>query len=113
MVVRSISETLVANLRATGKPEAIALAKRFENKQINEQDFIAQAGQFARQYSSDASGALARSVALHAPRGGFSMSKDAYRRIFGNPDRGARVVAVEELIRSGAINPTEVLKCTD
>lgn len=66
MAVQSISATLVANLKATGKPEAIALAGRFEKHQISEKNFIDQAGRFARQYSGDSSGALTRSVRLHA-----------------------------------------------
>lgn len=107
MTVQSISATLVNNLRATGNPEAIGLADKFENHRIGEKEFIAAAGHFARVTSSDTAGALARSAARHQK--GVILSDNVYAKVFGISDRGEKVMAVQKFLEAGEINATEVL----
>lgn len=106
----SISKTLVENLRASGTPEAIALAEKFETHQISEKDFIAAAGRLGRVTSSDTAGALGRSAARLAMGKGVFLSESDHKKIFDpNSDRGPKVTYVQSLIESGRLNPTEVL----
>jgi len=110
MTISNVTQALVSRLSHINTPESRDLISKLQRGSVSEQEFISQANRFLQLTRTDATGAFNRAAARFAPSlRGVSLQDSLYKKIFNSGERGARVMAVEEGIRNGLINPMEVL----